>query len=173
MARHILVLTILATAVLLAGCGGGGPLAPGPEPPDGGADDAAVMEVGPMLIRPASTAGFKAEHLDSRGRCAFVAIWGAQVNYMASQAMLDRVVFSSDRDAFNDVWVCDMDGSNATQITNNGADEFRAQWSHDGTRIVFDRRWPSQDSEIMTMNADGSTIRTLTTNTSDDTNASW
>ncbi len=174
MTTRLLTVSLLAAALTFAGCGGSNvaPFPPAPGPPAGGGD-AEAMDVGPMLIRPASTAGFKAEDLGSQGRCALVALYGAQIDYMASQAMLDRIVFSSDRDGFNDIWVCNMDGSGATQITNNGADEYRAQWSHDGTRIVFDRRWPSQDSEIITMEADGSTIRTLTANTADDTNASW
>jgi len=174
MTTRLLAVSLLAAALTLAGCGGSNlaPFPPAPGPPAGGGD-AEAIDVGPMLIRPASTAGFKAEDLGSQGRCALVALYGAQIDYMASQAMLDRIVFSSDRDGFNDIWVCNMDGSSATQITNNGADEYRAQWSHDGTHIVFDRRWPSQDSEIMTMKADGSTIRTLTSNSADDTNASW
>ncbi len=171
--KHWMV-SLLALAIVLGGCGSGGrPLDPGPQPPVGGDDNAVVIEVGPMLIRPASTAGFEAETILSSGGCAFVAIHGARIDYMASQALLDRVVFASSRDGYQDIWVCDLDGSNMTQLTNNGAAELSPDWSPDGTKIAFERWWPAQDPEIMTMRADGSTIRTVTSNTAWDQQPSW
>jgi len=171
MIRDCCVMALLATGLVLAGCGGGSPLAPAPDPPTAG--DAGVVEVGPMLIRPASTAGFTAQHLDSRGNCAFVALSGARIDYMASQALLDRIVFGSNRDGHYDIWVSNMDGSGAVQLTNNNAAEWRPQWSHDGTRIVFDRRWPGQDAEIMAMSAAGSSITALTNDATDDVDPTW
>ena len=172
MIRYCGVMALLAGGLALAGCGGGGsPVAPAPAPPAAG--DAGVVQVGPMLIHPASTGGFSAQHLDSRGRCALVALSGARIDYMAAQALLDRLVFGSSRDGHYDIWVCNMDGSGATQLTNNNAAEWRPQWSHDGTRIVFDRQWTGQDAEIMTMTAGGSSITALTNNTEPDVDPSW
>ncbi len=170
---HVLLVAIVVGMVVLAGCGGGQTLAPVPPAPGGGGGSAGTMEVGPMLVRPASTTGFTVEHIDSQGECAFVAMWGAQIDYAASQAMLDRIVFASERDGYNDIWMCNIDGSGVTQITNNGATELRPEWSQDGTRITFDRQWPAQDSEIMTMDADGSSIVTLTSNTYPDAFGTW
>ncbi len=163
------LIAVVAMVAVLAGCGGSGPNAPPFAPP--GETDA--IEVGPMVVRPASTAGFTAQPLDLGGRCAFVALSGARIDYLASRALLDRIVFASNRDGYYDIWVCNMDGSNLVQITNNGAEDSHPQWSHDGTRIVFHRQWPSSDSEIMTMNADGSTIRSLTNNSDDDMFPCW
>ncbi len=171
MLRDCCVLALLATGLVLAGCGGGSPPGPAPAPPTAG--DAGVVQVGPMLIRPASTARFTAQHLDSRGRCAFVALSGARIDYMASQALLDRVVFGSNRDGHYDIWVSNLDGSGVVQLTNNNAAEWRPQWSHDGTRIVFDRRWPGQDAEIMTMSAAGSSVTALTNDATDDVDPTW
>ena len=113
--RELWLMVLAATLVTLAGCGGSGQaLAPTPGPPGGGGGSAQTLEIGPMLIRPASTAGFTAESLPGGGECAFVALHGSQVNYLASQALLDRIVFDSHRDGTWDIWVCNLDGSNLT-----------------------------------------------------------
>ncbi len=162
---------LLALAIVLAGCGGSAPL---PDPGTPGDPAAELVEVGPLLIRPASTAHFKAEPVPVvGGHCTFVALWGSQIDYLASQAMLDRIVFSSNRDGYFDVWVCDLDGSNLVQLTNNTAAEYLPQWSPDGTRIVFDREWPGNDREIMTMNANGAGVEALTDNDGLDTHPTW
>jgi len=171
MGRYAAMAALLGMTLVVAGCGGAGPVGPGPTGPD---DPPGTLRVGPMVVRPAGTGGFKAESLGNpAGDCAFVALHGTQIDYLASQALLDRIVFSSDRDGFFDIWVCDLDGSNPVQLTNNAAQESRPQWSPDGTRIAFDRKWTGQDDEIMTMNADGSTIRSVTSNTYKDRDPTW
>ncbi len=175
MARWYCSAVIVALALMLAGCGGGITPAPAPEAPDGPTVGDAV-QVGPMLVRPASTAGFRADALPtgSLGPCSFVALHGARIDYLASQALLDRIVFSSDRGGPEwNIWVCDLDGSNAVQITDNTANEYRPEWSPDGTRIVFDRTWPAQDAEIIVTNADGSSPYAVTNNSYLDRYATW
>ena len=168
MARHWWLAALLPVLVALGGCGGG---APAPAPPGGASP---TMQVGPMLIRPASTAGFRAESMATEyGACSFIALSGARIDYLASQALLDRIVFTSDRDGYDDIWVCNLDGSGMTQLTNNTASEGNPQWSPDGTRIVFQREWPGQDVEIITMDADGSNISALTDNTFRDEHPTW
>ena len=165
-------MALLGLAVALGGCGGGGaPAAPGPHPPAAG--DVGVVAVGPMLIRPASTGGFIARPLETvGGECAFVALWGAEIEYLASQAMLDRIVFARGN-LSPDIWVCNLDGSHAVKLTDNAADERRPAWSPDGAHIAFDRLWSGQDSEIITMNAYGSSIEALTSNTDQDSDPTW
>jgi len=166
----------LLLMVMLAGCGGGGgdALVPAPGAPGGGDGTAGTLEIGPMVIRPASTANFVAQNMpNDAGNCAFAALYGATIDYLASQALLDRIVFSSERDSFHDIWVCDLDGSNLTQLTNNGASESGPEWSPDGTKITFYRQWPASDYEIMTMRADGSSITAVTNNTDDDHYPTW
>jgi len=171
MTRCLLVTGLFALAITLAGCGGGSPLAPGPAPPT--ADGGDLVQVGPMLVRPASAVGFSVEPLRITSGCAFIALWGSQIDYLASQALLDRIVFTSSRDGYSDLWACNLDGSGLTQLTDNAADEYRAQWSPDGARIVFDRRWATADSELIVMDADGSSIVALTDNDQHDTSGTW
>jgi len=165
-ARAWTVLPLLAV-MLLAGCGGGTPPAPGPAPP---ADTVAgTVQVGPLLLRPASTSGFVTRALyPGDGDCSFAAVWGAEIEYMESVALLDRIVFTSIRDGYQDIWLSDLDGSNLVQLTNNTATDAMPEWSPDGRRITFARRWPAEDSEVMVMDADGTDITALTDNTSSD-----
>jgi len=171
--QSVLLLAALAAA-LVAGCGGGARLLqPVPGDPVGGSE---TVEVGPLVIRTASTAGFTAQNIpDEWGYCSLVALYGAKVNYLASQALLDRIVFTGNRDggAHDDVWICNLDGSGMTHVTDNGADEAEAAWSRDGTRIALDREWPSQDREIIVIDADGSSPAALTANTADDKDPCW
>lgn len=160
------VLTLIVLAVVLAGCGGG-PVSPPLAPPDDGAGG--TSEVGPMLVRTASAAGLVIEDIPLQyGYISLAAIHGAQINYLASQAMLDRIVFVRGTETDADIFVCNLDGSNEVRLTDNTAAQLRPCWSPDGTRIAFDRKWPAQDTEIMIMNADGSGITALTVNTATD-----
>ncbi len=171
MARHLLAACLLAGALVLVGCGGNevAPVSPAPGPPAGGGGSSA-HQVGPLVIRTASAAGFVAEEIPVQDGISLVALHGSTINYLASQAMLDRIVFSSMRDGGSggDIWVCDLDGSNAVQLTANNANEDAPCWSPDGTQIAFERLWSLQDYEIILINADGSGIHALTTNTEHD-----
>ena len=154
---------LAALAVMIAGCGGG---APGPADPATGAD---AVEVGPMLVRTASTAGLVAQNLPGyRGECAFVALHGAKIRYLAARALLDRFVFASARDGYYDIWLCDLDGSGSVQLTDNIASDTAPAWSPDGSMIAFQRRWTGQDTELITMHADGSSITAITSNAIED-----
>ncbi len=166
--RTVAILIVMALALIVGGCGGGiGP----PLPP--GAGQGEMLAIGPMLVRPASTAGFTTQSIPSTGGTRFVALHGARINYMASQALLDRLVFASSRAGTYSIFVCDLDGSNVVQLTSNAAQEFHPEWSPDGTRIVFDRAWSGQDAEIIVMNADGSGIAALTNNADEDEDPTW
>lgn len=172
MLRHGWAGAVLIILALLAGCSGGsGP--PGAGPPAAGGD-AGVVRVGPMLVRIASTAHFTTTHIPcSDGTCSFVAVHGARIDHLAAQALLDRVLFSSDRDGYFDIWVSNLDGGNPVQLTNNTASDERPAWSPDGTRIAFQRQWPGLDTEIIVMNADGSSIHALTANNLSDQAPTW
>ena len=49
-----------------------------------------------------------------------------------------KVVFESDRLGFSDIWYCDSDGSNCTQLTSMHGTAGTARWSPDGHRIAFE-----------------------------------
>jgi len=163
MRRQAWLAALAALPVMMAGCGGG---APGPADP---AIDGDAVEVGPLLVRTASTAGFVAQNLPGyRGECAFVALHGARIRYLAARAMLDRFVFASARDRYYDIWVCNLDGSGSVQLTDNVASDTAPAWSLDGSMIAFQRRWTGQDTELITMHADGSSITAITNNAIED-----
>src|SRR5947199_241856 len=58
------------------------------------------------------------------------------------------------------------------RLTNNNAMDSGPTWSPDGTRIAF---WSNRDgkSEIYVMDADGSNVKRLTNNLSDDNDPVW
>jgi len=49
-----------------------------------------------------------------------------------------KVVFESDRLGFSDIWYCDSDGSNCTQLTSLHGTAGTARWSPDGHHIAFE-----------------------------------
>lgn len=49
-----------------------------------------------------------------------------------------KVVFESDRLGFSDIWYCESDGSNCTQLTSLHGTAGTARWSPDGQRVAFE-----------------------------------
>jgi Tol biopolymer transport system component len=49
-----------------------------------------------------------------------------------------KVAFESDRLGYSDIWVCDSDGSNCTQVTNLQTITGTARWSPDGRYLAFE-----------------------------------
>ena len=176
MVRLAFGLLVALGIAALGGCGGGtgdgdaGPVVPAPD------GHAATVRVGPLLVRPASAAGFVAQGIHSQyGAISLVALHGSRISYLSSQALLDRIVFSRGTHGDHDIWVCNLDGSGAVRLIDNAAiDEFPA-WSPDGRRIAFDRKSVGQDAEIVLMNADGSGPHALTDNSFDidDIHPTW
>lgn len=72
------------------------------------------------------------------------------------------------------IWVCDAEGGNAKQLTKGEGDfnDIDASWSADGKKIVFSSSRSEVNDihnyDIYIMNADGSDIKQLTTNSSRD-----
>lgn len=166
------LVAVVALMVLLAGCGGPeDAVAPPAPPPDTGGH---IQQVGPMVVRTASAAGFVAQEIPNpRTPISFVALYGSEIRYLASQALLDRVLFSRGFCDDFDLWVCNLDGSNATCLIDNAAADGYPRWSPDGRRIAFSRARPMQDSEIVVMNADGSGAVALTDNAVHDGDPAW
>jgi WD40 repeat protein len=74
------------------------------------------------------------------------------------------IVFSRfDSDTGQDhLWKMDADGGNQVQLTNDALSDLYADWSPNGTRVVFERSDRSGKSQIVVMNADGTSQSTLT-----------
>jgi dipeptidyl aminopeptidase/acylaminoacyl peptidase len=52
-------------------------------------------------------------------------------------------------------------GGAATPLTANAQDNYHPAWSPDGTKVVFEAGWPEVDSNIRSVNADGSGLKTI------------
>jgi Tol biopolymer transport system component/DNA-binding winged helix-turn-helix (wHTH) protein len=73
---------------------------------------------------------------------------GHPTQIMAARSMINgrpsfspdgnKVVFESDRLGFSDIWYCDSDGSNCSQLTSLHGTAGTARWSPDGHRIAFE-----------------------------------
>jgi TolB protein len=75
-----------------------------------------------------------------------------------------KIVFTSNRDGNNEIYVMNADGSGQRNLSPNpSSHEFAGPWSPDGRTILFmtdrDGNW-----EIYAMDADGSNARNLTRN---------
>jgi len=77
-----------------------------------------------------------------------------------------RVVFSSDRSGFNEIWVSDSSGLNPVQLTNMEAYSGSPIWSPDGGQIAFHCNSVGH-FEIYLVNASGGRPRRLTNGTAD------
>jgi Tol biopolymer transport system component len=66
-----------------------------------------------------------------------------------------RVAFTSDRAGQWDIWIIDLNGHNAIQVTQSPMVELHPSWSPDGTRIVYCRVNPKESrGELWIANLD-------------------
>ena len=72
----------------------------------------------------------------------------------------------------SDIWVADIDGSNAAALTNHPDREQDPSWSPDGTWLAF-ARGPVETPKITIVKADGSDERTLTTGSNREGHPCW
>ena len=66
----------------------------------------------------------------------------------------NRIAFESDRLGYQDIWICDSDGSNCGQLTSLHGVASAARWSPDGRHIAFEFR-PKDHSEIFLVDVPG------------------
>ena len=84
-----------------------------------------------------------------------------------------RIAFQSNRSGGAEIWTCDREGAQCSQLTFLGV---RAsgypRWSPDGKRIVFHSR-PKGYANIFVVDANGGPVRQLTSGSSDDCCPGW
>ena len=82
-----------------------------------------------------------------------------------------RIAFESNRSGINEVWICDIDGGNVTQLTTIGA-AGSPDWSRDGKQIAFDCHKDGK-GDLYVIDVEGGFPRRLTTEASEDDCPSW
>ncbi len=87
---------------------------------------------------------------------------------------LGKILFTSNRDSWNDVFIMNADGSDQRRLTTKGH-SYGGALSKDGTKLVYDSASnPDANSfEIYVMNSDGTDAKRLTGNNSQDVYPTW
>ena len=84
-----------------------------------------------------------------------------------------RLAFSSNRSGPREIWVADVSGDHAVQLTTFGGPvPGTARWSPDQQQVVFDAR-PQGNSDIFVVPATGGPIRQLTDDRAEDARPAW
>ena len=84
-----------------------------------------------------------------------------------------KIAFMSDRSGNQEIWACDSDGSNSTQLTSFGGPNVSTpRWSPDGERIAFDSN-AEGGYDIWVISANGGKRQRMTSHPANDGNPSW
>jgi Tol biopolymer transport system component/DNA-binding winged helix-turn-helix (wHTH) protein len=86
-----------------------------------------------------------------------------------------RIAFTSSRSGAVEIWVCDSDGSNPVQLTDQKdlkAEGGTPRWSPDGHYLAFDST-KSGSADIYVVSAQGGPVRHITSESSDEDMPSW
>jgi WD40 repeat protein len=83
-----------------------------------------------------------------------------------------KIVFNTDRDGNDEIYIMNPDGTGLLNLTRNPATDSQPTWSPDGSRIAFSSNRDG-NFEIYVMNADGSNLERLTTYPRHDGFPSW
>jgi len=86
-----------------------------------------------------------------------------------------KIVFSSDRNGYTEIYVMDADGSNLQKLTESvGTSAINSDpvWSPDGTKIAFQSTLEGSN-DIYVMNADGTNQIRITSDAATDAHPTW
>jgi Tol biopolymer transport system component len=93
-----------------------------------------------------------------------------------------KIAFTTDRvsnphsyDFALEVFVMNANGTNQTNLTNNGRGDLNPAWAPDGSKIIFasDRSSAQYVPQLYSMNSNGTGVTRLTNNTAADVSPAW
>ena len=83
-----------------------------------------------------------------------------------------KILFSTTRHNFQEIYSMNSDGTNERRLTNNTVADYGARWSHDKSKIIFTRVTANVE-QLWTMNPDGTGEIQLTNTVNNDHAASY
>ena len=94
---------------------------------------------------------------------------------IAPPATSGPMLFTSGTTGNNEIWVRSASGTELTQLTNTGAgtSNWDAEWSPNGTKIIFSSYRNGLNDHVWIMDQDGSNQTALTTNSVQNVYPSW
>ncbi len=167
--RKASIVGMFALGILATGCGSGNSpaglgVASGAEQPFsfGDISGRAVTTNPPVVTNAAQSFGTSGTTVVGlTGQISNMEITDSTKNLAAT-----KLIYSSNRDAnfFNyQLYVMNPDGTNRIRLTTNNTNDSEAQYSPDGSKIVFSTNRDG-NYEVYTMNADGTNLKRLTSN---------
>ncbi|MBD3291782.1 MAG: hypothetical protein GF393_02595 [Armatimonadia bacterium] len=158
-----LSVAVFVVLVVLAGCGGSGVPANGPDP----VPETDQATVGPFVIQTAASADVHIQDVANTGRASIVALsTSGVIDWLGTVEEMDRIVFRSNRDtASYDLYVADFFGEKVDRVGFLGDTPLHPEWSPDGKRIVFvaDSYSATTSDDVWVIDSDGGNRTNLTT----------
>jgi eukaryotic-like serine/threonine-protein kinase len=85
-----------------------------------------------------------------------------------------RIAFMSQRSGTEEIWLCESDGSKATQLTSlSGSAIYGPNWSPDGQNIAFTAVQKGMKDDIYVVSVNGGAPRRITTDSAEDKWPYW
>ena len=83
------------------------------------------------------------------------------------------IVFTSNRDGNNEIYVMNTDGTEPVNVTSNGANDRHPSWSPDGSRIVFTSDRDNGTNDIYIVAIDTLNVTRLTSDSGNNSQPVW
>ena len=92
--------------------------------------------------------------------------------YQPAAAPVSKIAFTSDRDGNNEIYIMDVDGANAVNLSNHPSSDRHPSWSPDGLSIAFASRRDDNVFDIYRLEVETGAVTRLT-NQGANTRPAW